>query len=271
MNFVRVYWRGEDPEVRSSDVSLSGDLESAVGNGQAVLPLKDLNPEVDGNGVVDEWEREVHDSIMAAAKTVDGAITRSELYGVIHSLYDKAKAMPVDTAPSLPGKSSTPSFLRGESAVPPATLERKSSSGVKSSTGIDISQLDPDTDGDGQIEDWEKDVFERIKAADADGSGSISVKELFGMIKQAADEVKAAQESGIPISSLNPDTDGTRAARSKSRMSDSPKRFVARLPMTGLLVAAPCDVQATETLSLGSLTSSSAFKPPTRISRARST
>ena len=36
----------------------------------------------------------------------------------------------------------------------------------------------------------------------------ISVKELFGVIKRASDEVKAAQKGGIPIVSLNPDTDG---------------------------------------------------------------
>ena len=43
--------------------------------------------------------------------------------------------------------------------------------------GIPIASLNPDTDGDGKMEKWEVDVFERIKEADADKSGSINVKE----------------------------------------------------------------------------------------------
>lgn len=74
--------------------------------------------------------------------------------------------------------------------------------------GIPISSLNPDTDGDGDVADWEQECYDKIVAADADGGGSISVKELFGVIKSASDEVKEAQKGGIPITSLNPDTDG---------------------------------------------------------------
>jgi len=73
---------------------------------------------------------------------------------------------------------------------------------------IPIASLNPDTDGDGQVEPWETECYEKIKAADADGSGNISVKELFEVIKRASDEVKEAQKGGIPISTLDPDTDG---------------------------------------------------------------
>ena len=38
-----------------------------------------------------------------------------------------------------------------------------------------------------QIEPWEKDVYDRIVRADEDKSGNISVKELFGVIKGAAE------------------------------------------------------------------------------------
>ena len=64
----------------------------------------------------------------------------------------------------------------------------------KSKTGagdIPISSLNPDVDGDGKVEKWEQEVFDRIKAADADRSGSINVKELFSVIKGAADADKA--------------------------------------------------------------------------------
>ena len=47
-----------------------------------------------------------------------------------------------------------------------------------------------DSDGDGKVEKWELEVFERIKAADEDNSGSINVKELFGVIKGAAESDK---------------------------------------------------------------------------------
>ena len=56
---------------------------------------------------------------------------------------------------------------------------------------IPISSLNPDVDGDGKVEKWEQEVFDRIKAADADRSGSINVKELFSVIKGAADADKA--------------------------------------------------------------------------------
>ena len=74
--------------------------------------------------------------------------------------------------------------------------------------GIPISSLNPDTDGDGQVAAWEKETYDRIVRADQDGSGSISVKELFSVIKGAADEVREAQKGGLAIASLDPDTDG---------------------------------------------------------------
>ena len=60
----------------------------------------------------------------------------------------------------------------------------------------------------GEVDQWEKDVYEKIVAADADKSGSISVSELFSVIKAAGDEVREAAKGGIPISTLNPDSDG---------------------------------------------------------------
>ena len=68
--------------------------------------------------------------------------------------------------------------------------ELESDGGIPTS-GIPISSLNPDVDGDGKVEKWEQEVFERIKAADADQSGSIDVKELFSVIKGAADADKA--------------------------------------------------------------------------------
>jgi Ca2+-binding EF-hand superfamily protein len=63
----------------------------------------------------------------------------------------------------------------------------KTLNGMAKRGGISITTLDPDTDGDGKVEKWEIEVFDRIKAADADQSGTISAKELFGVIRGAAE------------------------------------------------------------------------------------
>ena len=56
--------------------------------------------------------------------------------------------------------------------------------------GIPISALNPDSDGNGIVAKWELEVYERIKRADADSSGSIKTKELFSVIKAAAESDK---------------------------------------------------------------------------------
>ena len=55
---------------------------------------------------------------------------------------------------------------------------------------IPISALNPDTDGDGKVAPWEKEVFDRIVAADTDRSGAISVRNLFDFIRSMSNEVK---------------------------------------------------------------------------------
>ena len=57
--------------------------------------------------------------------------------------------------------------------------------------GISIKSLDPDMDGNGKVDAFELDMYKRIKSADVDGSGSISVKELFAVIKGAAESEKS--------------------------------------------------------------------------------
>lgn len=52
---------------------------------------------------------------------------------------------------------------------------------------VPINELNPDADGDGKVEAWESDVFLRIQDADEDKSGSISVKELYAVIRRAAE------------------------------------------------------------------------------------
>ena len=47
---------------------------------------------------------------------------------------------------------------------------------------LDISKLDPDADGDGKVSPVEKEIYAALKAADVDGSGSISIGELYASI-----------------------------------------------------------------------------------------
>jgi len=116
------------------------------------IPLANLDPDLDGSGNVDDWEKEVYDRIVTADTDNTGLIS-------VRNLFDLIRAMSMEV--------------------------REASKG-----GIPITSLNPDTDGDGKVEPWEMDVFKRIQGADADKSGSISVKELFGVIKGAAESDK---------------------------------------------------------------------------------
>ena len=62
----------------------------------------------------------------------------------------------------------------------------------------------------GVISDNERIVFESLKAADVDGDGKVTRKEFYTAMLRAFKEVELAKShaGGIPISALNPDTDG---------------------------------------------------------------
>lgn len=125
---------------------------TSVCNADNVLSLKDMDPDFNEDGVVSPLEKEVYDRMMAADVNDDGYLTRSEVYTVIARMKGQ-----IDEA---------------------------------SKGGIPITALNPDFQGDGKIENWEKDVYGRIQQADEDKSGVISVKELFGVIKKAAESDK---------------------------------------------------------------------------------
>jgi len=116
---------------------------------EIMVPISSLDPDLNKDGHVEEWEQKTYDAIKAMDTTGSGQVSVKVMMAAMHKAVKDANA-----------------------------------------DGIPISSLDPDSDGDGKIEPWEMDVFKRIQAADADQSGSISVKELFGVIKGAAESDK---------------------------------------------------------------------------------
>jgi hypothetical protein len=109
--------------------------------GGGVLSLKDMDPDFNSDGIVSPIEKEVYDRMLAANMDKDGYLTRGEVYEVMAALKSEVNE-------------------------------------VQQSGSIPIKALNPDADGDGKVERWEVEVFNRIKDADADASGSISVKEV---------------------------------------------------------------------------------------------
>ena len=109
------------------------------------INIADISPDINQDGVVEPHEQQIFDRLKAADKDGDGYISRKEMFDALKQV----------------------------------TVELKNAK----AGAIPISTLNPDTDGDGKVEKWEQEVFERIKEADADQSGSIDVKELFGVVE----------------------------------------------------------------------------------------
>jgi len=124
-------------------------VSEADGGGAGVLSIAALDPDLNSDGTVESWEKEVYQRLLDADTDCSGTVSVKELFSVMRQASDDVREA------------------------------RKG--------GIPIAELNPDTDGDGQVEAWENDVFLRIQDADEDKSGSISVKELFGVIRRAAE------------------------------------------------------------------------------------
>ena len=99
-----------------------------------------------------------------------------------------------------------PSMPTDEPLASPVTEMRRLSG--RGDGILSIAALDPDLNKDGRVEPWEKEVYQRLLDADMDGSGTVSVKELFGVMRQTGDELREARKGAIPIAHLDPDADG---------------------------------------------------------------
>ena len=138
-------------------VSFAGDMSSSSSPVVPMTPkeggflsISALNPDLNEDGQVEPWEREVYQKLLTADTDGSGTVTAKELFGVLRKASEELRE-------------------------------------ARQRGGIPISDLNPDADGDGRVEAWENDVFLRIQDADEDRSGTISVKELFGVIRRAAE------------------------------------------------------------------------------------
>ena len=114
------------------------------------MSIASLNPDLNQDGIVEPWEKEVYQKLLSSDTDGSGTISVKELFGVFRDTSEELRE-------------------------------------ARKLGGIPISDLNPDTNGDGHVEAWENDVFLRIEAADEDKSGSISVKELYSVIRRAAE------------------------------------------------------------------------------------
>lgn len=68
---------------------------------------------------------------------------------------------------------------------------------------------------DGIVDDNEKQVYDKMLAADLDKDGFLTRVEVFKVISAFHSELKSVSAAGIPIESLNPDTDGDGQVRTR--------------------------------------------------------
>lgn len=59
---------------------------------------------------------------------------------------------------------------------------------------ISLSDLDPDVDGDGVVSQYEKEVHKLFLDADADGSGTLNVKEFYDVLRKVTEMGKAKHQ-----------------------------------------------------------------------------
>ena len=95
---------------------------------------------------------------------------------------------------------------------------------------LSLKDMSPDINGDGIVSPLEQQVFDRMKAADVDGDGLLTRREIFSVIAALKGEISEAQKGGIAIASLDPDTDGDGKVRAADRNSVPRLDFCPRLP-----------------------------------------
>lgn len=156
--------------------------------------------------------------------------------------------------------------------MPPGTTETKVEAigpGV-----LSLEDMDPDFDGDGTVSPLEKAVYAQMRAADADGDGFLTRREVYEVIAGMKKELDEAGKGGIPIATLNP----VRAEPpSNSRTARRRPRCCALLACTKVPLPPPPPLArrhriptATGRSRRGRRTSLGAFRRPTPTRAARS-
>ena len=67
---------------------------------------------------------------------------------------------------------------------------------------LNISALNPDADGDGNVSPLEMEIYKALKAADIDGSGSIGTGELYSVIGNLVEEKRKVKSLSKLVAAL---------------------------------------------------------------------
>ena len=71
-----------------------------------------------------------------------------------------------------------------------------------SGSELNISALNPDADGDGNVSALEMEIYKALKAADIDGSGSIGTGELYSVIGSLVEEKRKVKSLSKLVAGL---------------------------------------------------------------------
>ena len=87
-------------------------------------------------------------------------------------------------------------------AVASVEVEDVTATNKKASAELDVSALNPDADGDGNVSPLEREIYQALKAADIDGSGSIGVGELYAVIGNLVSEKRKVRSLSKLVAAL---------------------------------------------------------------------
>ena len=179
-----------------------GGVVTAPRSGGVLLALNNIDPDLNNDGKVEPWEQEVYDMMKAADTDGDGNLTRAELFQVVRDYNEGRKGLCLSlVSPDLDNDGKVEKWEQevynlmreadtdGDGQITRSELfqvVRNFSEARKQTGQVPLALLNPDKDGDGNLSSWEKKVFNMFKSADVDGSGALSVHEIYTVVGSAA-------------------------------------------------------------------------------------
>jgi hypothetical protein len=86
----------------------------------------------------------------------------------------------------------------GTHEKPPVQLHKRGS--MNAGRGeLALSELNPDMDGDGNVSKFEKEVYDMLIAADADGSGTLRMREVYRVVEKMVRQRRDAERLKVVL------------------------------------------------------------------------